>query len=63
MKKQNSDGYNATIACLEGNATYEEGLKALSYCKWLGFSYDEIVKEINFGSWNFREDFYDVMNM
>jgi hypothetical protein len=59
MKNQHSDGYNATIACLDGNGTYEEGMRALNYCKWLGFTYDEIIKEIDFGSWNFREELYD----
>ena len=61
MKKQDSDGYEATIACLEGNGTYEDGKRAVSYCKWLGFTYDEIVSEINFGSWNFRESFYNMV--
>lgn len=59
MKKQNSDGYKATIVCLDGNGTYEEGMRALDYCKWLGFTYNEIIKEIDFGSWNFREELYD----
>lgn len=62
MKKKSGDGYEATIACLEGNATYEEGIRALSYCKWLGFTYEEIIGEIDFGSWNFRDQFYDGIN-
>lgn len=59
--KGDSEGKEAVISCLEGSATYEEGIKAMSYVKWLGFSYNDWIVEIQQGDWNFREDFWDKL--
>lgn len=62
MKNKSSERWQAAYNFASGNAEYEEGIKALSYLKWLGFSYDQIKRECEIGSWNFREDFYNSLS-
>lgn len=46
--------------CLNGNASYDEGLEAFQYLVYLGYEYDEIINAIDWGSWNFTESFYNT---
>lgn len=62
LKNHDSENWKCAKAFVDGNASYEEGLKALSYLKWLGFSYWQIKQECNFGKWNFRESLFDKIN-
>ena len=56
---KDSDVKTAVLDCIAGNGTYYQGIQALSAAKFAGFTYEEVCKEIKFGSWNFREDFYN----
>lgn len=58
---KDSDVKTAVLDCIAGNGTYYQGIQALSAAKFAGFTYDEVCKEIKFGSWNFREDFYNQL--
>ena len=46
--------------CLNGNASYDEGLEAFQYLVYLGYEYDEIINAIDWGNWNFTESFYNT---
>ena len=46
--------------CLNGNASYDEGLEAFQYLVYLGYEYDEIINAIDWGNWNFTRNFYDA---
>ena len=46
--------------CLNGNASYDEGLEAFQYLVYLGYEYDEIINAIDWGKWNFTESFYNT---
>ena len=46
--------------CLNGNASYDEGLEAFQYLVYLGYEYDEIINAINWGGWNFTRNFYNA---
>ena len=46
--------------CLNGNASYDEGLEAFQYLVYLGYDYDEIINAIDWGNWNFTESFYNT---
>lgn len=46
--------------CLNGNASYDEGLEAFQYLVYLGYEYDEIINAIDWGSWNFTKSFYNA---
>lgn len=46
--------------CLNGNASYDEGLEAFQYLVYLGYEYDEIINAIDWGSWNFTRNFYNA---
>lgn len=46
--------------CLNGTASYDEGLEAFQYLVYLGYEYDEIINAIDWGSWNFTENFYNT---
>lgn len=46
--------------CLNGTASYDEGLEAFQYLVYLGYEYDEIINAIDWGSWNFTESFYNT---
>lgn len=59
--KSDSEEKEAVVACLDGNASYEEGIKAMKYVKWLGFSYTDWILEIQQGDWNFKESFWDKL--
>lgn len=56
---KDSDVKTAVLDCIAGNGTYYQGIQALSAAKFAGFTYEEVCKEIKFGSWNFREEFYN----
>jgi hypothetical protein len=58
---KDSDVKTAVLDCIAGNGDYYQGIQALSAAKFAGFTYDEVCKEINFGSWNFREDFFNQL--
>ena len=58
---KDSDVKTAVLDCIAGNGDYYQGIQALSAAKFAGFTYDEVCKEIDFGSWNFREDFYNQL--
>ena len=46
--------------CLNGTASYDEGLEAFQYLVYLGYEYDEIINAIDWGSWNFTKSFYNA---
>ena len=46
--------------CLNGTASYDEGLEAFQYLVYLGYEYDEIINAIDWGNWNFTESFYNT---
>ena len=46
--------------CLNGNASYDEGLEAFQYLVYLGYEYDEIINAIDWGKWNFTKSFYNT---
>ena len=46
--------------CLNGTASYNEGLEAFQYLVYLGYEYDEIINAIDWGSWNFTKNFYNT---
>ena len=46
--------------CLNGNASYDEGLEAFQYLVYLGYEYDEIINAIDWGNWNFTKSFYNT---
>ena len=46
--------------CLNGTASYDEGLEAFQYLVYLGYEYDEIINAINWGGWNFTKSFYNT---
>ena len=46
--------------CLNGTASYNEGLEAFQYLVYLGYEYDEIISAIDWGSWNFTKSFYNA---
>ena len=46
--------------CLNGNASYDEGLEVFQYLVYLGYEYDEIINAINWGGWNFTRNFYNA---
>lgn len=46
--------------CLNGNASYDEGLEAFQYLVYLGYEYDEIINAIDWGNWNFTLSFYNT---
>lgn len=46
--------------CLNGTASYDEGLEAFQYLVYLGYEYDEIINAINWGGWNFTRNFYNA---
>lgn len=46
--------------CLNGNASYDEGLEAFQYLVYLGYEYDEIINAIDWGNWNFTRNFYNA---
>lgn len=56
---KDSDVKTAVLDCIAGNGNYYQGIQALSAAKFAGFTYDEVCKEIDFGSWNFREEFFN----
>lgn len=59
---KDSDVKTAVLDCIAGNGDYYQGIQALAAAKFAGFTYEEVCKEINFGSWNFKEDFYNSLN-
>lgn len=46
--------------CLNGNASYDEGLEAFQYLVYLGYEYDEIINAIDWGKWNLTKSFYNT---
>ena len=46
--------------CLNGTASYDEGLEAFQYLVYLGYEYDEIINAIDWGNWNFTKSFYNA---
>ena len=46
--------------CLNGTASYDEGLEAFQYLVYLGYEYDEIINAIDWGNWNFTKSFYNT---
>ena len=46
--------------CLNGNASYDEGVEAFQYLVYLGYEYDEIINTIDWGNWNFTKSFYNT---
>ena len=46
--------------CLNGTASYDEGLEAFQYLVYLGYEYDEIINAIDWGKWNFTKSFYNT---
>ena len=46
--------------CLNGNASYDEGVEAFQYLVYLGYEYDEIINAIDWGNWNFTKSFYNT---
>lgn len=53
-----SEGYIATKNALDGNATYDEVPKIISYLNWYGFTYEQFKEEIEQGTWNITENYY-----
>lgn len=46
--------------CLNGNASYDEGVETFQYLVYLGYEYDEIINAIDWGKWNFTKSFYNT---
>ena len=46
--------------CLNGTASYDEGVGAFQYLVYLGYEYDEMINAIDWGNWNFTESFYNT---
>ena len=46
--------------CLNGTASYDEGLEAFQYLVYLGYEYEEIINAIDWGKWNFTKSFYNT---
>ena len=46
--------------CLNGNASYDEGIETFQYLVYLGYEYDEIINAIDWGKWNFTKSFYNT---
>lgn len=60
---RDSETKASIIRCLDGVGSYEDDLfRALGAIKWMGFTYDEVCDEIEFGSWNIRREFYDSLS-
>lgn len=76
MSKSNNENIDFTISeipnkikspkaelvelCLNGTASYDEGLEAFQYLVYLGYEYDEIINAIDWGHWNFTKSFYNA---
>lgn len=47
-----------------GVGHYDQGIAILQAAKFVGFTYEELIKEFdNFGKWNFTEQFYDSIEI
>lgn len=62
-RTHNEEARQMAISLVENDGTlsYDQAARAVSYIGALGFSAEEIMKQIDFGKWNFRKDYIEKL--
>lgn len=62
-RTHNEEARQMAISLVENDGTlsYDQAARAVSYIGKLGFSAEEIMKQVDFGKWNFRKDYIEKL--
>lgn len=62
-RTHNEEARQMAISLVENDGTlsYDQAARAVSYIGTLGFSAEEIIKQVDFGKWNFRKDYIEKL--
>lgn len=62
-RTHNEENRQLAISLVEndGALTYDQAARAVVYIGTLGFSAEEIMKQVDFGKWNFRKDYIEKL--
>ena len=62
-RTHNEEARQMAISLVENDGTlsYQEAARAVSYIGTLGYTAEEIMKQVDFGKWNFRKDYIEKL--